>query len=130
MNLSPSCREVFGKSFTNTFIMYFISLLYIETADRPGLLVEIMKIIADVNIDVESAEIDTEVFFLVFLSLILSAFSHTSIVPGSQFCILTVFQFSSVFQQGLVAKDKFHVSYGGAALNRSLSQVIVYESKL
>lgn len=62
------------------------SLLYIETADRPGLLVEIMKIIADVNIDVESAEIDTE---------------------------------------GLVAKDKFHVSYGGAALNSSLSQVLV-----
>ncbi|XP_008231945.1 PREDICTED: ACT domain-containing protein ACR12 isoform X1 [Prunus mume] len=62
------------------------SLLYIETADRPGLLVEIIKIIADVNIDVESAEIDTE---------------------------------------GLVAKDTFHVSYRGAALNSSLSQVLV-----
>ncbi|KAK7390828.1 hypothetical protein VNO78_18942 [Psophocarpus tetragonolobus] len=62
------------------------SLLYIETADRPGLLVEIIKVIADVNIDVESAEIDTE---------------------------------------GLVAKDKFHVSYGGAALNSSMSQVLV-----
>uniref|UniRef100_I1NFC6 ACT domain-containing protein ACR n=1 Tax=Glycine max TaxID=3847 RepID=I1NFC6_SOYBN len=60
------------------------SLLYIETADRPGLLVEIIKVIADVNIDVESAEIDTE---------------------------------------GLVAKDTFHVSYGGAALNSSMSQV-------
>ncbi|EOY19253.1 ACT domain-containing protein isoform 2, partial [Theobroma cacao] len=62
------------------------SLLCIETADRPGLLVEIIKIITDVNIDVESAEIDTE---------------------------------------GLVAKDKFHVSYRGAALNSSLSQVLV-----
>ncbi|MBA0842880.1 hypothetical protein Goarm_000118 [Gossypium armourianum] len=62
------------------------SLLSIETADRPGLLVEIIKIIADINIDVESAEIDTE---------------------------------------GLVAKDKFHVSYRGAALNGSLSQVLV-----
>ncbi|KAG4998642.1 hypothetical protein JHK82_029438 [Glycine max] len=60
------------------------SLLYIETADRPGLLVEIIKVIADVNIDVESAEIDTE---------------------------------------GLVAKDTFHVSYGGAALNSSMAQV-------
>ncbi|KAE8679326.1 ACT domain-containing protein DS12 [Hibiscus syriacus] len=58
------------------------SLLSIETADRPGLLVEIIKVI----IDVESAEIDTE---------------------------------------GLVAKDKFHVSYRGAALNSSLSQVLV-----
>ncbi|XWS56872.1 hypothetical protein CRYUN_Cryun09bG0122700 [Craigia yunnanensis] len=62
------------------------SLLSIQTADRPGLLVEIIKIIADINIDVESAEIDTE---------------------------------------GLVAKDKFHVSYRGAALNSSLSQVLV-----
>jgi len=62
------------------------SLLYIETADRPGLLLEIYKIITDTNIDVESAEIDTE---------------------------------------GLIAKDKFHVSYGGAALNSSLSQVLV-----
>ncbi|CAK7325236.1 unnamed protein product [Dovyalis caffra] len=62
------------------------SLLCIETADRPGLLVEIIKIIADINIDVESAEIDTE---------------------------------------GLIARDKFHVSYRGAALNSSLSQVLV-----
>lgn len=62
------------------------SLLYIETADRPGLLVEIIKVIADVNIDVESAEIDTE---------------------------------------GLIAKDIFYVSYGGAALNSSMSQVLV-----
>ncbi|XP_022133997.1 ACT domain-containing protein ACR12 [Momordica charantia] len=62
------------------------SLLYLETADRPGLILEVIKILADINIEVESAEIDTE---------------------------------------GLVAKDKFHVSYGGAALNSSLSQVLV-----
>jgi UTP:GlnB (protein PII) uridylyltransferase len=62
------------------------SMLYIETADRPGLLLEIIKIITDTNIDVESAEIDTE---------------------------------------GLVAKDKFHVSYRGAKLNSSLSQVLL-----
>ncbi|GFP97275.1 act domain-containing protein acr12 [Phtheirospermum japonicum] len=59
------------------------SLLYVETADRPGLLMEMVKIMLDININVESAEIDTE---------------------------------------GLVAKDKFHVSYRGAALNSSLSQ--------
>jgi len=62
------------------------SLLSIETADRPGLLLEMIKIMSDININVESAEIDTE---------------------------------------GLVAKDKFHVSYRGAALNSSLSQVLV-----
>ncbi|KAK9122780.1 hypothetical protein Sjap_012382 [Stephania japonica] len=62
------------------------SLLAIETADRSGLLLEIIKILADINVNVESAEIDTE---------------------------------------GLVAKDKFHVSYRGAALNESLSQVLI-----
>ncbi|XP_073305768.1 ACT domain-containing protein ACR12-like isoform X4 [Primulina huaijiensis] len=62
------------------------SLLSLETADRSGLLLEIIKILSDINITVESAEIDTE---------------------------------------GLVAKDKFHVSYRGAALNSSLSQVLV-----
>ncbi|KAG2310192.1 hypothetical protein Bca52824_021749 [Brassica carinata] len=62
------------------------SLLCIETADRPGLVVEMIKVMADINIDVESAEIDTE---------------------------------------GLVAKDKIHVSYQGQALNSSLSQVLV-----
>ncbi|CAA7404402.1 unnamed protein product [Spirodela intermedia] len=61
------------------------SLLSIETADRPGLLLEVIQIMADISIDVESAEIDTV---------------------------------------GLVAKDKFHVSYRGAALNSSLSQVL------
>ncbi|XP_076955119.1 ACT domain-containing protein ACR12-like isoform X1 [Bidens hawaiensis] len=61
------------------------SLLCIETEDRPGLLLEIIKIMADINLTVESAEIDTE---------------------------------------GLVAKDKFHVSYGGQALNESMSQVL------
>ncbi|XP_064953126.1 ACT domain-containing protein ACR12-like isoform X4 [Musa acuminata AAA Group] len=62
------------------------SLLYVETADRPGLLLEIIKIILDISIDVESAEIDTE---------------------------------------GLVAKDIFHVSYRGAALSNTLSQVLI-----
>ncbi|CAN6452513.1 unnamed protein product [Victoria cruziana] len=61
------------------------SMLYIETADRPGLLMEIIKILSDINVSVESAEIDTE---------------------------------------GLVAKDKFHVNYRGAALNSSMSQVL------
>ncbi|KAE8724381.1 ACT domain-containing protein DS12 [Hibiscus syriacus] len=36
------------------------SLLYVETADRPGLLVDLVKIISDVNITVESGEFDTE----------------------------------------------------------------------
>nr|CAD1836740.1 unnamed protein product [Ananas comosus var. bracteatus] len=62
------------------------SLLYIETADRPGLLLEIIKVITDENLDVESAEIDTE---------------------------------------GLIAKEKFHVSYRGAALTDPLSQLLV-----
>ncbi|XP_002974263.2 ACT domain-containing protein ACR12 [Selaginella moellendorffii] len=61
------------------------SLLTIETADKPGLMIEILKIINDISVSVESAEMDTE---------------------------------------GLIAKDKFHVSYGGKALSKSLSQVL------
>lgn len=36
------------------------SLLYIETADRPGLLVEIVKSLSDISVAVESGEFDTE----------------------------------------------------------------------
>ncbi|XP_062196097.1 ACT domain-containing protein DS12, chloroplastic-like isoform X2 [Phragmites australis] len=36
------------------------SLLVVETADRPGLLVDFVKIIADINITVQSGEFDTE----------------------------------------------------------------------
>lgn len=36
------------------------SLLVMETADRPGLLVDLVKIISDINITVQSGEFDTE----------------------------------------------------------------------
>ncbi|KAJ3698451.1 hypothetical protein LUZ61_002156 [Rhynchospora tenuis] len=36
------------------------SLLVVDTADRPGLLVDLVKIITDINIDVQSGEFDTE----------------------------------------------------------------------
>ncbi|TKY64634.1 ACT domain-containing protein ACR11 [Spatholobus suberectus] len=36
------------------------SLLYVEAADRPGLLVDLVKIITDIDIAVESGEFDTE----------------------------------------------------------------------
>ncbi|XP_038974706.1 ACT domain-containing protein DS12, chloroplastic [Phoenix dactylifera] len=36
------------------------SLLVVETADRPGLLVDLVKIITDINITVQSGEFDTE----------------------------------------------------------------------
>ncbi|KAJ4703040.1 ACT domain containing protein [Melia azedarach] len=66
------------------------SSFYIETEDRPGLLVKITKVIADLNIDVESAEIDTE---------------------------------------GLVAKDKFCISYGGAALEAKLCELLLHSCR-
>lgn len=61
------------------------SLLSVETADRPGLLLEILKVICDISIYVESAEIDTE---------------------------------------GLVAKDKFYVTYHGEVLSKSMEEVL------
>lgn len=101
------------------------SLLCIETADRPGLLVEIIKIIADCNVDVESAEIDTEVLNSLFPHSHDSAFIQSSSILYTDTSLLQLLDraFSILIQQGLVAKDKFHVSYGGAALNSSLSQV-------
>lgn len=33
----------------------------VETADRPGLLVDLVKIISDISINVQSGEFDTEV---------------------------------------------------------------------
>ncbi|KAH7404825.1 hypothetical protein KP509_15G045200 [Ceratopteris richardii] len=62
------------------------SLLYVETADRPGIWREIIKVIHDINVSFVSGEFQTE---------------------------------------GLVAKCKFHVSYQGAALSKSLKQVLV-----
>uniref|UniRef100_A0A453RVS7 ACT domain-containing protein ACR n=1 Tax=Aegilops tauschii subsp. strangulata TaxID=200361 RepID=A0A453RVS7_AEGTS len=40
--------------------MFHFSLLVVESADRPGLLVDLVKIIADINITVQSGEFDTE----------------------------------------------------------------------
>ncbi|CAM6099500.1 unnamed protein product [Calypogeia fissa] len=62
-----------------------MSVLSVETADRPGLLLDIISVITDISVMVESAEINTE---------------------------------------GLVAKDQFYVSYGGAALSKSLEEVL------
>lgn len=59
------------------------SLLHIQTEDRPGLLIKVMKIISNASITIESAETDT---------------------------------------QGFVAKEIFHVSYRGEALDDSMSQ--------
>ena len=38
---------------------YFCSFLYVETADRPGSLVDLVNIITDINIAIESGEFDT-----------------------------------------------------------------------
>lgn len=50
------------RAFQLTCIHHFpFSLLVVETADYPGLLVDLVKIITDINIDVQSGEFDTEV---------------------------------------------------------------------
>ncbi|CAN1175135.1 ACT domain-containing protein ACR11 [Linum perenne] len=38
----------------------FCNLLYVESADRPGLLVDLVKIISDINIAMEFGEFDIE----------------------------------------------------------------------
>lgn len=62
-------------------------MLYVETADRSGLLMEIVQIMADINIHVESAEIDTEVSFFcshpaeVHLAFAIQKKQHSYIFP-------------------------------------------------
>lgn len=50
---------VIGDELSSLFL--HCSLLVVETVDRPGLLVDLVKIITDINIAVESGEFDTEV---------------------------------------------------------------------
>ncbi|XP_044485809.1 ACT domain-containing protein ACR11-like isoform X1 [Mangifera indica] len=47
-------------SYKYVFFWLYQSLLYVETVDRPGLLVDLVKIITDINVAVESGEFDTE----------------------------------------------------------------------
>ena len=58
--IKQNCGVNFSYRLT-FFIFNLYSLLCLETADRPGLLLEVIKILADINVEVESAEIDTEV---------------------------------------------------------------------
>lgn len=68
------------------------SLLSVETADRPGLLLEILKVICDISIFVESAEIDTEVNFLNETLVI-----HVTSLVWIVVCLPVVF-FSALFK--------------------------------
>jgi len=73
--LVPHCIAPLPTSEMLVCLIYARSLLSVETADRPGLLLEILKVICDISIYVESAEIDTEVslvngiFFYYIISL-------------------------------------------------------------
>lgn len=88
-----------------------------ETADRPGLLVDLVKTITDINVAVESGEFDTEV--LPFLRC--RYFVTRPLFINFPHC-LTI--------QGLLAKAKFHVSYKGKALIKPLQQVKFVCSRL
>lgn len=72
--MSNSCQEVQSSNLVRLYyivlniddkvpylVVFLFSLLVVETADRPGLLVDLVKIITDINITVQSGEFDTEV---------------------------------------------------------------------
>jgi UTP:GlnB (protein PII) uridylyltransferase len=46
-------------------MLFHFSLLVVEAADRPGLLVDLVRIISDINITVQSGEFDTEVTLII-----------------------------------------------------------------
>ncbi|OVA06004.1 hypothetical protein BVC80_1707g110 [Macleaya cordata] len=80
------------------------SLLYIETADRPGLLMEVIKIMADINVNVESAEIDTEglvakdTFHVSYRGAALT----NSLSQGSETNIATLLAYFSLHKKSIV----------------------------
>ena len=47
-------------------MLFHFSLLVVEAADRPGLLVDLVKAISDTNVTVQSGEFDTEVTLVVW----------------------------------------------------------------
>jgi UTP:GlnB (protein PII) uridylyltransferase len=51
----------------------------VETADRPGLLVDLVKIISDININVQSGEFDTEVT-MILQSVSVHASNHIQLL--------------------------------------------------
>ena len=55
------CPPKTGDVFPNDAVCDVCSVLHVVTADRPGLIVGIVKVLGDLSINVESAEIDTEV---------------------------------------------------------------------
>jgi hypothetical protein len=62
---------LFNNSYHNVKVIWYpvlfhFSLLVVETADRPGLLVDLVKAISDINITVQSGEFDTEVTLVVW----------------------------------------------------------------
>ena len=69
------------------FTLY--SLLYVETADRPGLLVDLVKIITDINVAVGSGEFDTEVTIFSLKFAVLHGYYLTSMVIASLFVVST-----------------------------------------
>ena len=56
-----NCPPTTGDVIPNDIVGDLCSVLHVETADRPGLIVGIVKVLGDLSINVESAEIDTEV---------------------------------------------------------------------
>ncbi|KAK1288619.1 hypothetical protein QJS10_CPB19g01188 [Acorus calamus] len=60
MARSYEYRAVVGGERSAQLGVAFGPLLYVEAVDRPKLLLDLVKIITDINISVESGEFDTE----------------------------------------------------------------------
>lgn len=69
LSIQLTISNLVGLLLSYQILFVLFSLLSIETADRPGLLLEVIKIVADTNVTVESAEIDTEVGFSLHISI-------------------------------------------------------------
>ena len=81
-SISDLARLIFQYFFDHPKMVLFCSLLVVETADRPGLLVDIVKVVTDISVAIESGEFDTEVAKLsLSLSLSCSICSRIKFLP-------------------------------------------------
>nr|CAB3489110.1 unnamed protein product [Digitaria exilis] len=105
------------------------TIVQLSFGDRLGALLDTMKALKDLGLDVTKGTVTTD---LAFLNMHIMLYIETADRPGLLLEIIKIIadtnidvESAEIDTEGLVAKDKFHVSYRGTELDSSLSQVLI-----
>lgn len=93
-------------------ILDFCSLLYVESADRPGLLVDLVKTVTDIDVAVESGEFDTEVWSCLTFAASIFIFLFFSFSSIQVYCSSLLFLFGNEVHFLLLSWDLGVVGQG------------------